>query len=152
VSLALKPDGGELVAFNFDAGSISMIETTPSEVSGSFLIGDQPTRGVVSLDNSRLYVSNFGSNNVAVYDIDLGRIIAYLPVGTHPDAMALSENQNYLLVVDSGSGDLAVIQKRTPKKKLEPSEYSLLTMIPVGVQPNQIVVKSFRATKLIGGR
>jgi DNA-binding beta-propeller fold protein YncE len=73
-------------------------------------------------------------------------------VGTHPDAMALSENQNYLLVVDSGSGDLAVIQKRTPKKKFEPSEYSLLTMIPVGVQPNQIVVKSFRATKLIGGR
>ena len=66
--------------------------------------------------------------------------------------MALSENQNYLLVVDSGSGDLAVIQKRTPKKKFEPSEYSLLTMIPVGVQPNQIVVKSFRATKLIGGR
>ena len=73
VSLALKPDGGELVAFNFDAGSISMIETTPNEVSGSYLIGDHPTRGVVSLDNSRLYVSNFGSNNIAVYDIDLGK-------------------------------------------------------------------------------
>ena len=39
VSLALKPDGGELVAFNFDAGSISIIETTPNEVSGSYLIG-----------------------------------------------------------------------------------------------------------------
>ena len=107
---------------------------------------------MVSLDSSRLYISNFGSNNIAVYDIDLGRIVAYLPVGTHPDALALSQNQNYLLVVDSGSGDVAVIQKRTPKKKFEPSEYSLLTMIPVGVQPNQIVVKSFRATKLLEGR
>src|ERR1039458_4744400 len=86
VSLALKPDGGELAAFNFGAGSISIIETTPNEVSGSYLIGAQPTRGVVSLDNSRLYISNFGSNNIAVYDIDLGKIIAYLPVGTHPDA------------------------------------------------------------------
>jgi len=38
-----------------------------------------------------------------------------------------------------------VIQKRRPKK-LEPSEYSLLTMIPVGVQPNNIAVKSFMAT------
>jgi YVTN family beta-propeller protein len=151
VSLTLKPDGGELVAFNFDAGSISIIETTPNEVSGSYLIGAQPTRGVVSLDGARLYVSNFGSNNIAVYDIDLGRIVAYLPVGTRPDALALSQNQNYLLVVDSGSGDVAVIQKRTPKKKFEPSEYSLLTMIPVGVQPNQIVVKSFRATKLLEG-
>ncbi len=151
MSLALKPDGGELAAFNFDAGSISIIETTPNEVSGSYLIGSQPTRGVVSLDNSRLYISNFGSNNIAVYDIDLGKVIAYLPVGTHPDALALSQNQNYLLVLDSGSGDLVVIQKRQPKK-LEPSEYSLLTIIPVGMQPNQIVVKSFLATKLVDGR
>jgi len=149
VSLALKPDGGELAAFNFEAGSFSMIETAANEVSGSYLVGTEPTRGVVSLDNSRLYISNFGSNNIAVYDIDLGKIIAYLPVGSNPDALALSQNQNYLLVLDTGSGDLAVIQKRQPKKKFEPSEYSLLTIIPVGMQPNQIVVKSFRATKLI---
>ena len=122
VSLALKPDGGELVAFNFDADTISIIETTPNEVSGSYLIGAQPARGVVSLDNSRLYISNFGSNNIAVYDIDLGKVVDYLPVGTHPDALALSQSQNYLLVLDSGSGDLAVIQKREPRK-LEPSEY-----------------------------
>jgi YVTN family beta-propeller protein len=152
VSLVLKPDGGELVAFNFDAGTISIIETTGNEVSGSYLIGDQPTRGVISLDNSRLYISNYGSNNVAVYDIDLGKVVAYLPVGTHPDALALSQNQNYLLVLDSGSGDLAVIQKRQPDKKFEPSEYSLLTIIPVGMQPNKIVVKSFMATKLMDGR
>ncbi|MGA2966956.1 MAG: YncE family protein, partial [Terriglobales bacterium] len=152
VSLALKPDGGELVAFNFDAGSISIIETTGNEVSGSYLVGAQPTRGVVSLDNSRLYISNFGSNNIAVYDIDLGKVIAYLPVGTHPDALALSRSQDYLLVADSGSGDLAIIQKRTPKKKFEPLEYSLLTIIPVGMQPNQIVVKSFWATKLANSR
>jgi YVTN family beta-propeller protein len=149
VSLALKPDGGELVAFNFDAGSISIVETTGNEVSGSYLVGEQPTRGVVSTDNSRLYVSNFGSNNIAVYDIDLGKVIAYLPVGTHPDGLALSQNQNYLLVLDSGSGDMAVIQKRQPRKTFEPSEYSLLTIIPVGMQPNQIVVKSFLATKLL---
>ena len=129
-----------------------MIETTANEVSGSYLVGYEPTRGVISADNSRLYISNFGSNNIAVYDIDLGKIIAYFPVGTHPDALALSENQNYLLVLDSGSGDLAVIQKRTPKKKFEPSEYSLLTIIPVGMGPNQIVVKSFLATKLLEGR
>ena len=55
-------------------------------------------------------------------------------------------------MLDTGSGDLAVIQKRQPNKKFEPSEYSLMTIIPVGMQPNQIVVKSFRATKLADGR
>lgn len=147
VSLALKPDGGELMTFNFGADSISIIETTPNEVLGSYLIGSQPSRGLVSLDNSRLYVSNFGGNNVAVYDIDSGRVIATLPVGTHPDGLALSQSQNYLLVLDSDSGDVAIIQKRKPKKKFEPSEYSLLTIIPVGMHPNQIVVKSFLLTK-----
>jgi hypothetical protein len=39
-----------------------------------------------------------------------------------------------------------VIQKRTPRK-LEPSEYSLLTMVPVGVQPNGIAVKAFMVSK-----
>ena len=60
--------------------------------------------------------------------------------------MALTPDQNYLLVVGTESGDVTVIQKRRPRK-LEPSEYSLLTLIPVGVQPNAIVVKTFMATK-----
>jgi DNA-binding beta-propeller fold protein YncE len=77
-----------------------------------------------------------------VYDIDSGKVIASLPAGRHPDALALSQSQNYLLVLNSASGDVTVIQKRRPRK-LEPSEYSLLTMIPVGIQPNDIVVKSF---------
>jgi len=101
---------------------------------------------VVSADNSRVYVSNFGSNSVAVYDIDIGKVIAVLPVGSRPDGLALSQSQNYLLVLNSQSGDVTVIQKRKARK-LEPTEYSLLTMIPVGVQPNNIVVKSFVITK-----
>jgi YVTN family beta-propeller protein len=127
---------------NFDSDSISIIETTTDEVSGSYLVGTHPARGVVSNDNSRLYVSNFGSNSVAVYDIDVGKVIASLSVGSQPDGLALSASQNYLLVLDSQAGDITVIQKRKPRK-LEPGEYSLLTMIPAGVQPNNIVVKSF---------
>jgi len=146
VHLALKPDGGEMVVSNFDADSISMIETTNNEVGGSYLIGTHPARAVVSADSSRVYVSNFGSNSVAVYDIDDGRLVASLPVGSGPDGIALSKSQNYLLVLDSQSGDVTVIQKRKPRK-LEPTEYSLLTMIPVGVAPSSIVVKSFLVTK-----
>ena len=91
-------------------------------------------------------MSNFGSNSVAVYDIDIGKVIASLPVGAQPDGLAFSQSQNYLLVLDSQSGDVTVIQKRKPRK-LVPGEYGLLTMIPAGVQPNNIVVKSFLSTK-----
>ena len=144
--LVLKPDGGELLVCNFDSDNISIIETTTNEVGGSYLIGTHPARGVVTADNSRLYISNFGSNMIAVYDIDIGKVIASLPVGSHPDGLALSQSQNYLLVLNSESADVTVIQKRKPTR-LEPSEYSLLTMIPAGVQPNNIVVKSFVLAK-----
>ena len=73
-------------------------------------------------------------------------MIALLPVGSRPDGLALSKSGNYLLVLDSQSGDVTVIQKRKPTR-LEPTEYSLLTIIPVGVQPNNIVVKSFLLAK-----
>jgi DNA-binding beta-propeller fold protein YncE len=83
---------------------------------------------------------------VTVFDIDIGRRIGTLNVGSHPDGLALTPDQNYLLVLGTESGDVTVIQKRRPRK-LEPSEYSLLTLIPVGLQPNAIVVKTFMATK-----
>lgn len=147
VSLTLKPDGGELIVCNFDSDSIAIIETGNDEVGSSQEIGQHPSHGVVTLDNSRLYVSNFGSNTVAVYDIDMGRRIGpALMVGSRPDALALTPDQNYLLVLDTQSGDVTVIQKRKPKRTLETSEYSLLTLIPVGMQPNGIVVKAFMMT------
>jgi YVTN family beta-propeller protein len=145
VSLTLKPDGGELMVCNFDSDSISIIETGNDEVGSSLEIGQRPSRGAVTLDNSRLYITNFGSNSVAVYDIDMGRRIFTLTVGSRPDGLALTPDQNYLLVLDTQSGDVTVIQKRNARK-LEPSEYSLLTLIPVGLQPNAIVVKAFLAT------
>jgi YVTN family beta-propeller protein len=146
VSLALKPDGGELVVCNFDSDSISFVETGNNEVGSSTTIGQHPVHAVVTRDNSRLYASNFGSDNVAVYDIDMGRRVGTVQVGSRPDALALSNDERYLLVLDTQAGDVTVIQKRNPRK-LEPSEYSLLTMIPVGLQPNSIVVKSFMTIK-----
>ena len=131
---------------NFDSDSISIVETGNDEVGSSLVIGQHPAHGAITLDNSRLYVSNFGSDSVAVYDIDIGQRIATMPVGSRPDGLALSQNQNYLLVLNTQSGDVTVIQKRKPRK-LEPTEYSLLTMIPVGVQPNGIVVKAFMVSK-----
>jgi YVTN family beta-propeller protein len=146
VHLALKPDGGELIVCNFDSNSVSIIETNNNEVGGSYLIGTKPARAVLSADSSHLYVSNFASNTVAVYDIDNGKVIASISVGSRPDGLALSNSEDYLLVLNSQSGDVAVVQKRK-STRLDPNEYSLLTMIPVGVQPNNVVVKSFLVTR-----
>ena len=46
------------------------VEANPTR-AGQIYFRPCVQRGVVTLDNSRLYISNFGSNNIAVYDIDL---------------------------------------------------------------------------------
>src|SRR5208282_1069077 len=51
IHLALKPDGGELFVSNFDGNSFSIVETGNNEVGGTYLIGNNPVRGIVTADN-----------------------------------------------------------------------------------------------------
>jgi YVTN family beta-propeller protein len=137
VHLALKPDGGEIFVSNFGADTISEIATGANEVGGSYVIGAGPVRGIVSADNSTLYVSNFNSDSVAVYSIDDGKLVGTVHVGSRPDALALSPNQNFLFVADTAAGDVSVVRTAARQGAV------LLTIIPVGQQPNAIAVKAF---------
>jgi DNA-binding beta-propeller fold protein YncE len=141
VHLALKPDGGEIFVSNFGANTISEIVTSTNEVGGSYVIGAGPVRGLVSADNSTLYVSNFNSDTVGVYSIDDGRFLLAVHVGSQPDALALSPNQNFLFVADTAAGDVSVIRTAARQGAV------LLTIIPVGLQPNAIAVKAFLLRK-----
>jgi YVTN family beta-propeller protein len=77
-------------------------------------------------------------------DIYNRRIIGRpINVGASPSAMRFDPNEpgaspSMLLVVNQGSGDLAVIRTRTD---------SLLTMIKVGSQPQRLTVKLFDSKK-----
>ena len=136
VHLALKPDGGELFVSNSLSGSISEVVTTTNDVGGAYLMGDNPVRGLVSSDNSMLYVSNFKSQYVTVYAIDEGKRIASIHVGDGASALALSSSGHLLFVVDTRSADVAVVRTRAPQ--------SLFTLISTGRNPNAIAVKAFK--------
>jgi YVTN family beta-propeller protein len=134
--IALKPDGGEAFVSNYDSDTISELTTSSNEVGGAYLIGAHPVRGLVSADNSLLYVSDFSAGRVGVYSIDDGKLLgAGVKVGEGPDALAFSASGHFLLVVDAQSGDIAVVRTANPA--------SLFTLFPAGRAPNAIVVKAF---------
>ena len=137
--LTLKPDGGEVFSTNFDSDSISEISTWTNEVSGTYIIGAKPSRAIVTADSSSLWVTNFGADSVSEYSIDDGRMAAGVRTGPGPDALAFSADEHLLLVGDTGSADIAVL--RTQNKAAP----TLFTLLPGGRQPNDIVVKAFRA-------
>ena len=73
--MALKPDGGEAFVSNYDSDTISELTTSSNEVGGSYLVGAHPVRGLVSADNSLLYVSDFSAGRVVIYSIDDGKLV-----------------------------------------------------------------------------
>ena len=140
VQLALKPDGGELVVSNSLSNSISEIYASTDEVAGATMIGEDPVRGLVSSDNSLLYIANFHSQYVTIYAIDEGKRLPVrqggsIRVGDGPSALAFSSSGLLLFVVDARSSDIAVV--RTASR-------SLFTIIPTGRAPNAIAVKAFK--------
>ncbi len=141
--LALKPDQGEVFSTNFDSDSISEISTWTNEVSGTYIVGANPSRAIISRDDSSLWVTNFGADTTILYSIDDGRLVTGIRTGSHPDALAFcicnNKDEHLLLVVDSSSGDVAVIRNQ---QNVPPS---LFTMLSAGSHPNDIVVKAFNA-------
>ncbi len=134
--IALKPDGGEAFASNYDSGTISELTTSTNEVGGAYLVGTHPVHGLVSSDNSLLYVSDFSAGLVTIYSIDDGKRVNSVRVGEGPDALAFSASGRLLLVVNAQSGDIAVVRTTT-------NPATLLTLFPAGRSPNDIVVKAF---------
>ena len=135
VQLALKPDGGEVFVVNSLGNSISEIITGTNDVQGAYMMGDDPVSGLVSRDNSLLYIGSLHSPYVIVYSIDDGRRAGYVHVGDGPSAQTFSAGGQLLFVVDARSGDVAVVRT---------ASFSLFTLLPVGRNPNAIADKSFK--------
>lgn len=145
VHLALKPDGGEIFVENFDSDSVSEIATGTNEVGGAYLVGAHPAFGVVSADNSLLWISNFNADTVSVYSIDDGRLLSpSIHVGGGPDALALSKNGFLLFAVDAQSGDVSAIRTQSYASNGSIRIGSLFTMLPAGNRPSSIAIKAFR--------
>lgn len=139
-NMILKPDGGELFVISPEAHGLQVINTWTHEVGDYMVLGSAPTRGVLSADGSLLYVSDTAAGRVTPVDIANRRIIRDpgkgfpVPAGDAPGALRFDPNESLLLVVSQGSGDLAVIRVRTN---------FLVTMIPVGEQPQELAVRIY---------
>lgn len=143
--LALKPDGGEIFVSNFDSDSISEIDTATNEVGGAYLVGAHPAFGIVSADNSLLWISNFNADTIGIYSIDDGILIKpSIHVGAGPDSLAFSADGFFLLAVDAQSGDVSVIRTQSYTAGGSVHVGSLFTMLPAGSNPSSIAVKAFR--------
>ena len=134
-----RTDDGQLfiTGDGLDAVVIVFPYHTP-EVFETVLAGPAP--GAMAASASLLFVASPQAGNVSILDINARRVIAVVPVGSDPGFVAVTPDDQYALVLNRKSGDVAVLRVA----RIQPNRYksaALLTVIPVGSRPVSAVVR-----------
>jgi YVTN family beta-propeller protein len=140
--LPLKPrrycyneDGGQLFITGDGMDAVSIVSPYQTEVGETILAGHSPAGMAVVGDY--LFVTNSESGDVTVIDIYSRRVLARIPVGQDPQEVVITPDQQYALVLNRKSGDVAVI--RVPSIREWGNHHNktapLFTMVPVGARP-----------------
>jgi YVTN family beta-propeller protein len=148
LALPLKPrrycynsDGGQLFITGDGMDAVTIVSPYQTEVFATILAGNSPSGMAVPRPDpdlpEYLLVTNSGSGDLTVISIFSRGVVARIPVGQDPQDVIITPDNQYALVLNRQSGDVAVI--RVPSigawgnhhKKTAP----LFTMIPVGTRP-----------------
>jgi DNA-binding beta-propeller fold protein YncE len=145
--IAVRPDN---VCFNGDGGQLFITGEgmdgvvivypyhTP-EVAETVLAGHTP--GTMAASAAFLFIASPLSGTVSILQIGTHRVIGVVSVGSDPGFVAVTRDDEYALVLNRKSGDVAVLRVGAigagndilPRDSLKKA--ALLTVIPVGSRP-----------------
>jgi YVTN family beta-propeller protein len=113
IALVASPKTGALIPYDTKLGETDtfLISTTGKKPTGVVIVYlTDPDRGLITT----AYVTNKGSNNVTAIDLFLNpEFVPSAPnpikVGSEPQGIAATKNGNFIVVANSGSGTISVI-------------------------------------------
>lgn len=138
-NFCFKPDGGQLFVTDGQAGGVAIIYPYTTEVDRAVLAGKSPGAMAACANPPYLLVANRESSDITVLDLDSGKLVAIVPVGTAPSFVAITPDNQYALALNAASGDMAVIRLSAVRSRRNKSA-PLFTMIPVGEAPVSLAV------------
>jgi DNA-binding beta-propeller fold protein YncE len=141
--LCFSADGGQLFVSGQGMDGIAIAFTyLPLEIEQTVLGGRDPGVMACSDNPAYLFVASASGSDVCVLTIARRKMIGLVEVGRRPSFIAITPDSRYALVLNEGSGDMAVIRITSIQEKLGDAEKkrdkagaSLFTMLPVGAQP-----------------
>ena len=150
-NLCFKADGGELFVTGEGLDAVVVVSPfyTPC-VEETVLAGHAPGVMAASVSSRSspqyLFIANPQSGDVSILDIVSRRVVAVTPVGTQPGQILITPDDRYALVLNQGSGDLAVIRianiARAASDFKRSRKAPLFMMVPVGSKPVSAAVVS----------
>jgi YVTN family beta-propeller protein len=108
------------------------------QVAQTVLAGHAP--GAMETSESFLFIASPQSGDVSILDIQTSKVIAVVSVGSDPGFIAVTQDDQYALVLNRGSGDVAVLRVGAMQPKRFKS-VPVLTVIRVGSRPVSAAVR-----------
>ncbi|HLW76615.1 MAG TPA: YncE family protein [Bryobacteraceae bacterium] len=139
-NLCFNADGGQLFITGpgFD-GVVIVFPYHIPEVAETILAGNSP--GPMGASGAFLFVTSPPTGVVSILEIRNRKVIGVVPVGSDPACVVVTNDDQYALVLNRTSGDMAVLRissiQPNPIKKA-----ALLTVIPVGSRPVSAAVRA----------
>ncbi len=129
-----KSDGGQLFLAGEGMDAVVLVYPYRTEVAETALAGKAPGNMAASTSPEYLFVSNPPAGDVTILDIETRRAIAVVAVGGRPGAITITPDNQYALVLNEGTGSMAVIRIAaivSRRTKAAP----LFNVVPVGSGP-----------------
>lgn len=150
VPLAMRPDhfcfkdnGGELFVTGEGSDGVAIVFPYWTEVAETVLAGSGPAAmaaSPITKDTPELlFVTNPKAGQLSIIHIETRKLVASLQMGAEPSHVAISPDNQFILVLNQQSGDMAVLTQSAVRRAKFPT---LLTMVPVGSKPVSAVVQA----------
>jgi DNA-binding beta-propeller fold protein YncE len=130
------PDGGQLFISGDGMDAVVIVYPYQTEVEETILAGHAP--GVMAITDtspSYLLVANPETSGIMVFDVDTRKLVAMVQVGRQPGSILVTPDNQYVLVLNEKSGDMAVIRIFSLAARYRYKPAPLFTLIPVGEKP-----------------
>lgn len=136
-NLCFKAETGEGQLFVSGEGmdAVAIVFPYQFEVDQTVLAGRDPGVMGCSANPSYLFVASGSGSDVSILNIDTRKVIGIVEVGQKPAFITVTPDDQYALVLDEQSGDMAVIHVPAIRANRTKTGASLFTMLAVGNRP-----------------
>jgi DNA-binding beta-propeller fold protein YncE len=137
-NLCFLPDGGQLFVTGEGVDAVAIVFPYRTlEVEQTILAGRSP--GVMACCESPpyLFVASSNGSDLTILNVENRKVIGILEVGLQPRFIAITPDNQYALVLNVGSNDMAVIRITAihPTWDGLRNGVALFTLLPVGSRP-----------------
>lgn len=146
--LALDDRKGILYAVTKLDNSLYLIDVKTKTIKQKIKLGTEAYTSLLSPDRSKLYISLWGGDKVAVFDTKTNQLLSSIAVGDNPNDLCLSSNGKYLYVANANDNTVSVIDA-TRSKVLETLNTAVSPTPLSGTTSNSVALSSNNKTLYI---